>query len=226
MTKNPVNYVSLDQVKPMGHPFQLRMNGFAFHYDDYTSALEEFHALASDDPGSQLTLWQLGYWAPGKPEWHMVSIANIANVRSRAWTNLFAGLTLSRLFFLRNTERRKLAALSWPAPPDAVMWKYAPEIPPLEDQVAEALALRTPPVTAPPVLDTEPEDIAEEAAGEELDFAAWAAHPACRVDEDALRRRIAMGWNLESAMGTPMTPRTGEFEWVMVNGQRRYLPVK
>lgn len=224
MTENPSGYVPLDKVKPMGHPFQLRMGGFAFHYDSYTPALEEFHALADDDPSSQITLWQLGYWAPGKPEWHMVSLANPHTGKGRAWTNLFAGLTLSRLFFLRNADRRALAERHWPAPPDAVSWKYAPEVPPLEDQVAEALALRTPPVTESPVLDAEPE-VEPETDVEALDITAWANDPGCRVDETTLRRRLAMGWDLVRAMTVPMTPISpDEYEWTIVNGRRRYLP--
>jgi hypothetical protein len=220
MHEYPSKHVPRSEVTPMGHPFQLRIGDFSYHYNDYTTALEEFHALADDEPGTRLSLFQLGQYAPGKKEWHLVSIANIRGGKRPVWTNLFAGYTLSRLFFLRNADRRELIRLGWPAPADAVSWKYAAEVPPLEQQVAEALEPTAKPLE--PVLSTETEP---ETDVEELDLAAWAADPGCRVDEATLRRRMAMGWDLTRAMTVPMTAKEpGEQEWMIVNGKRRYLP--
>jgi len=226
MHEYPGKYVPVDEVTPMSHPFQLRTGGVAFHYDDYPTALEEFHGLAEDDsegPVPYVELFQLGQYAPGKKEWHLVSLANIRGGSRPVWTNLFAGRTLSSLFFLRNSDRRTLAALKWPAPADAVSWKYAPEVPPLEEQVAQAMSPTAKPLE--PVMDhvaeAEPEVLVEE-----LDLAAWAKDPACRVDEATLRRRLAMGWDLVRAMTVPMLgrDRTERPEYMYVNGQRRYLP--
>jgi hypothetical protein len=220
MDDYPTRHVPEGEVSPMNHPFQLRIEGFAYHYNDYTTALEEFHALADDEPGTRLSLFQLGQYAPGKKEWHLISVANIRGGKRPVWTNLFAGYTLSRLFFLRNADRRELIRLGWPAPADAVSWKYADEMPPLEQQVAEALEPSAKPLK--PVLTDEVEP---ETDTEELDLAAWAKDPGCRVDEATLRRRMAMGWDLSRAMVTPMLgTEAGEQEWIVVNGRRRYLP--
>jgi hypothetical protein len=222
MHEYPDKYVPFGDVKPMKHPFQLRVEGHAYHYTDYSTALEEFHALTDDEPGTQVTLFQLGYYAPDRPEWWLISIGNIKETSRPVWTNLFAGYTLSRLFFLRNADRRTLARLHWPAPPNAVSWKYAPEVPPLEQQVAEALEPGFAPYMASVDEVEEPEP---EVAPEEIDFAKVAASPGCRVDEATLRRRMAMGWDLDRAMTTPLLGTSlGEESWVKVNGKWRHVP--
>lgn len=188
-------------------------------FDDYTTALAAFTSTAAEESDErQVTLCQ--YSAAQRTVW-LVSLANPFPPRNElwanrdeyremgfyvpprpakpVWTNLFAGLTLSPLFHLSPATRSELAALKWPAPPDAVSWTYAEptEIEPTPEATTE-------PGAAPATKEAI-------ALVESLDLDAYAADPACRVDATALRRRLLLNWTLDRAMSTPMIGyQTGE----------------
>jgi hypothetical protein len=201
-------------------PYQLRIGRDTEHYDSYPAALEAFHATmsADEDREYEITLWER---SPSELEWFLVTLAHPWNetphcspscglcgaldrgldtyglrhqeAKPLGWVNLFAGRTLSSLFFLTKATRRTLDQLGWPAPPDAVGWKYTVTTDSGEDVLIEDNSLNR---VVDPDKDEEDMDV--------IDLVSWSQDPACRVDQMTLERRINMGWDLDRAMRTPM----------------------
>jgi hypothetical protein len=179
-------------------------------FSAYGPARTEFHELASEGVDLHtVTVWQR---SENQREWWLISLANPCPAGRRgaggvlpAYVNLFAGMTLSPLFFLSGRTRGDLAALDWHAPGDAAQWE-------------QAVAHEVPP-DLPPVREVSPDP----------DIAALAADPRCRVDAADLERRLRGGWDLDRAMATPLVPRPrseGPIRWVADpkrGARRRYL---